>query len=185
MTILILAGVALGFFVLERFWPASELPKVRCWWGRVALVNLTQAGVVVLAGMTWDRWLNQFSLIRLRDHLPAWTSALIAYFVSTFIYYWWHRFRHESEFFWRVCHQLHHSPRRIELLTSFYKHPVEILLNSILSSAIVYTLLGCSVEAAAHYTLLIAVAEYFYHWNVRTPHWLGFVVQRPESHRVH
>jgi sterol desaturase/sphingolipid hydroxylase (fatty acid hydroxylase superfamily) len=33
--------------------------------------------------------------------------------------------------------------------------------------------------------LLSAAAEFFYHWNIRTPSWLGFIVQRPESHRVH
>ena len=35
------------------------------------------------------------------------------------------------------------------------------------------------------YTGFTAVAEFFYHWNVRTPRWLGPVFQRPESHRVH
>lgn len=39
--------------------------------------------------------------------------------------------------------------------------------------------------AGAVYTFLTAVAEYFYHWNIRTPHWVGRLVQRPESHRVH
>ena len=125
------------------------------------------------------------SLFRLGDQVNDFTAAGIAYFISTFIYYWWHRFRHESQFFWRLCHQLHHSPRRIEILTSFYKHPVEILLNSLLSSAIVYTLLGCNIQAAAYYTFCTAIAEYFYHWNIKTPHWFGFLVQRPESHRVH
>ena len=62
---------------------------------------------------------------------------------------------------------------------------MEILLNSLISSALVYTLLGCSLTAAAIYTGLTAVAEYFYHWNVRTPRWLGYWIQRPESHRVH
>ena len=33
--------------------------------------------------------------------------------------------------------------------------------------------------------LLSGLAELFYHWNVRTPHWLGYVFQRPESHCVH
>ena len=33
--------------------------------------------------------------------------------------------------------------------------------------------------------LLTGIAELFYHWNVRTPHWLGYFVQRPESHCVH
>ena len=29
------------------------------------------------------------------------------------------------------------------------------------------------------------MAELFYHWNVRTPHWLGYLFQRPEMHRRH
>jgi sterol desaturase/sphingolipid hydroxylase (fatty acid hydroxylase superfamily) len=181
----IAVAVAAAMFVVERLWPAHELPRVRAWWARIALVNAIQLGVVVLAGLTWERWLAGPSLLRLSDHLPVPAQGLVAYVVSTFIYYWWHRWRHESQLFWRLCHQLHHSPRRIEILTSFYKHPVEITINSVLSAAIVYPLLGCTVEAGALYTLLTAVAEYFYHWNVRTPHWLGVFIQRPEAHRVH
>jgi sterol desaturase/sphingolipid hydroxylase (fatty acid hydroxylase superfamily) len=71
------------------------------------------------------------------------------------------------------------------MLTSFYKHPVEITLNSLITSAITFPLLGCDTKAAAIYVVLITVAEYFYHWNIRTPRWLGWIVQRPESHRVH
>ena len=29
------------------------------------------------------------------------------------------------------------------------------------------------------------LAELFYHWNIRTPRWLGYLVQRPESHCIH
>lgn len=183
--LLLLVLLALGMFLVERLWPARALPRVEGWAARIVLVNVLQLGVVLLAGVTWDRWLAGASLFQLRAHFGDWTQALIAYFISTFVYYWWHRFRHESRLFWRLCHQLHHSPRRIELLASFYKHPVEITLNSILSALIVYTLLGCSLPAAGLYTLLCGVAEYFYHWNVRTPYALGFLVQRPESHRVH
>lgn len=46
-------------------------------------------------------------------------------------------------------------------------------------------MLGISVPAAAIYTGIAALAEFFYHWNVRTPRWLGPFFQRPESHRVH
>src|SRR6187431_2571161 len=141
----ILLLVAAACIIVEHFWPAMELPRVHGWWARVILVNLAQLGIVVLAGITWDKWLASVSLFRLRDHLGDVSSGFIAYFVSTFVYYWWHRFRHESRFFWRLCHQLHHSVSRIEVVASFYKHPVEILINSILSSAIVYTLLGCSI----------------------------------------
>ena len=181
----LLFAIAFCLFVLERLFPANELPRVHAWWPRVLLVNLVQMGIVLLAGISWDQWLNQWSLLRLQNSLLVPLQAVIAYFISTFFYYWWHRFRHESKLFWLLCHQLHHSPRRIELLTSFYKHPVEILLNSLLSALIVYTLLGCSIEAGAVYTILTALAEYFYHLNVKTPYALGFFIQRPESHRIH
>lgn len=183
--IILLLAIAAACVLVERLWPAMELPRVRAWWARVIFVNSIQLGMVVLAGQTWNRWMAHASLYHLSNHLNDFVAAAIAYVVSTFVYYWWHRFRHESPLFWRLCHQMHHSPRRIELLTSFYKHPVEILLNSILSSAIVYTLLGCNIHAAAYYTFLAAIAEYFYHWNVRTPRWLGHIIQRPESHRIH
>lgn len=181
-TILLIAG---GFIVVERLWPANQLPRVRAWYPRVFLVNAIQGGIVIVAGVTWDEWLKRASLISLEQYFGVIPQALIAYVVSSFVYYWWHRCRHTSHFWWNVCHQLHHSPRRIEILTSFYKHPVEITLNSILSATITYTLLGISIQAAVVYTGITAVAEFFYHWNVRTPIWLGPIFQRPESHRVH
>ena len=183
--IVLTVGTGLVLMLIEKMWPAGSLPRVRGWGARIVLVNVAQAGLVVLAGLTWDRFLQQASIFRLREHFGDVSSALIAYLVSCFVYYWWHRVRHESSLFWRLCHQLHHSPRRIEILTSFYKHPVEIALNSLLSSAIVYSLLGVSVKAAAIYTFITALSEFFYHWNVRTPRWLGYFIQRPESHRVH
>lgn len=183
LTLLII--IAAVMVLIEKLWPGQSLPTVKGWWLRIVLVNLVQLGLVILAGLTWDRWFAANSWLELSEWLGDVPAALIAYFISTFVYYWWHRLRHESSFFWKLCHQLHHSPRRIELLASFYKHPVEIFLNSIISAALVYALLGCSVKAAAIYTAITAVAEYFYHWNIRTPHWLGRLIQRPESHRVH
>jgi sterol desaturase/sphingolipid hydroxylase (fatty acid hydroxylase superfamily) len=177
--------IAVGCMLAERLWPAMDLPRVHGWWGRIVLTNSVQLAITLLAGLTWNRWLNRVSLFQLKIHFDDWTSALILYLFSTFIYYWWHRYRHESPFLWRVLHQIHHSPRRIEILTSFYKHPVEIWINSLLSCLIVYPLFGASLPAATYYTFLIAIGEFFYHWNIKTPAWIGFVFQRPESHRVH
>jgi sterol desaturase/sphingolipid hydroxylase (fatty acid hydroxylase superfamily) len=185
MLVAIILLIAVGFLIVERLWPANALPRVRAWYPRVFLINAIQGGIVILAGLSWDVWLGRVSVFRLQDQVGVVPQAVIAYVVSTCIYYWWHRWRHTSTFWWRLCHQLHHSPRRIEILTSFYKHPIEITLNSILSAAITYTLLGVTIEAAAIYTAMAAIAEFFYHWNIRTPRWLGPIVQRPESHRVH
>ncbi len=187
-TIFIMLIVVVLMFLIERFWPANDLPKVKHWWLRVVLTNLAQTGIVLVAGVTVDRWMSGWgmnSLWALNQHVSLFWQVMIGYIMITFVYYWWHRLRHDSKFFWRLCHQLHHSPRRMEVLMSFYKHPVEISINAVLSSTIVYLLLGCSIEAAALITLATGVAELFYHWDFKTPVWLGPFFQRPESHRVH
>ena len=54
------------------------------------------------------------------------------------------------------------SACRIEVLTSFYKHPVEQLINSILSSPVLYALLGLDPASASLAILLAGAAELFY-----------------------
>jgi sterol desaturase/sphingolipid hydroxylase (fatty acid hydroxylase superfamily) len=54
-----------------------------------------------------------------------------------------------------------------------------------LSSAILYLVAGLGPAAAAGGVLLSGLAELVYHWNIRTPYWLGFLFQRPESHCIH
>jgi len=161
------------------------LPRVSTWPLRVILINIVQLGVVLLAGVTWERWLSARSLFDLADHMTALAGGVLAYFISTFVFYWWHRWRHEVEVLWRLFHQTHHSPQRIEVITSFYKHPIEMMVNSMLGSALVYTLLGLSLESGAIYTACCALGEFFYHTNVRTPRWIGYFFQRPEMHRIH
>jgi sterol desaturase/sphingolipid hydroxylase (fatty acid hydroxylase superfamily) len=172
-------------FVLERLTPGWRLPHVRTWPLRVLLVNAVQLGVVLLAGVTWERWLSAGSLLHLSRHLGPVAGGMLAYFIATFVFYWWQRVRHESDFLWRVFHQIHHSPRRIEVITSFYKHPVEMIVNSLIGSLLVYAFLGLSPEAGAVYTLCTALGEFFYHTSVRTPRWVGWFFQRPEMHRIH
>jgi len=163
---------------------ARPWPRVAGWWGRALLLNGVQLAVAWTAGHTWERWgagLRPWSA----DGMGTAGGAVVGYVAVTFVYYWWHRWRHEVGFLWRWFHQVHHSPARIEILTSYYKHPVEILANSWLSTAILYFVVGVGPRACAYAVLLTGLAELFYHWNVRTPYRLGFLVQRPESHCVH
>jgi sterol desaturase/sphingolipid hydroxylase (fatty acid hydroxylase superfamily) len=125
-------------FVIERVIPGWNLPRVRTWPLRVVAVNVVQLGIVVLAGISWERWLSSRSLFHLSQHVPSSLGGFIAYFIATFVFYWWHRWRHEVDFLWLGFHQIHHSPQRIEVITSFYKHPLEMTINSILGSVIVY-----------------------------------------------
>ncbi|MCU1309438.1 MAG: sterol desaturase family protein [Candidatus Angelobacter sp.] len=183
--LLYVAAIALGCFILERAVPGWKLPAVKTWPLRVILVNLVQLGVVLLAGISWEKWLSGKSVFHLGQTLPTVSGGLLAYFIATFIFYWWHRWRHRIDFLWLGFHQIHHSPQRIEVITSFYKHPLEMVVNSIIGSLLVYSFRGLSLQAGAFYTFCTATGEFFYHTNVKTPRWIGYFFQRPEMHRIH
>ncbi len=181
---LLICLITLVFLGLERKFPGRELPAVRGWHWRALAINGVQLALVGLGGLTWNHYFRQYSLLHVGHWHTAPTEGLAYWFGGTFVFYWWHRLRHANGF-WLVFHQLHHSPTRIELLTSFYKHPVEILADSVITSFCVFFLLGGTAEAAAWTSLFGAAGEYFYHSNIATPKWLGYVIQRPEHHSIH
>lgn len=183
-TSLLLVLVAI-FFVAERIVPGRALAHASGWYFRAVFLNLGQLLIVVLAGYTWEVWLQGASLFVIAEAMPAYAQGLISWFIGTFVFYWWHRARHESDLLWQALHQIHHSASRIEILTSFYKHPLEIASNSIIISIVLFAILGASPEAAAWFNLFAAMGEFFYHTNLRTPHWVGYFMQRPEHHSIH
>ena len=170
---------------LERIFPDQKLKPVKNWWVRVLTINVFQLLLVVLASKTWEAWLQVDCLLQLGKWTNPMMGGFIAYLINTWIFYWWHRFRHESRFLWLICHQMHHSASRIETITSFYKHPLEIFLDSVLMTILIFPILGLGPESSIWLSGFSAFGEYFYHMNIKTPHWIGYIFQRPESHRVH
>ena len=181
-TVLVVVSTVI-FLILERVFPGRKLPHVKGWYVRAIAVNLAQLAITVATARLWIQILD-VSLFR----LSAWNMPLlegfVGWFVGTFFFYWWHRLRH-AKGWWLVFHQIHHSPSRIELLTSFYKHPIEIFVDALLSALVLYPLLGCSLMGAFWYNFFAGTGEYFYHANVRTPRWLRYFVQTPELHSIH
>jgi sterol desaturase/sphingolipid hydroxylase (fatty acid hydroxylase superfamily) len=182
--VLFVALFAAVMVVVERLVPGVEQPDVPWWAARVVGFNAAQVGIVWLGALTWDRWLPQWQLVDGAALGPV-GGVVVGYVAMTFVFYWWHRARHEVPFLWRHLHQVHHSPARIEVLTSFYKHPLEILANAWISSSLLVVVLGLPAASAAAVVAVSGVAELVYHWNVRTPRWLGWIFQRPEMHRRH
>jgi sterol desaturase/sphingolipid hydroxylase (fatty acid hydroxylase superfamily) len=182
--VVVVLATASVLMLLERILPGTRLPSIRGWWLRAAAINLVQVLVVYLGALTWDRWLPRLAWWH-ADTLGVLPAVLIGYVTVTFVYYWWHRLRHESDFLWRWLHQVHHSAARLEVITSFYKHPFEILINGLLTSFVLHILLGLGPLNMSMVVTITGMAELVYHSNMRTPYWLGFFFQRPESHRRH
>jgi hypothetical protein len=167
------------FLILERVFPGRELPKAKGWYWRALLVNLAQLGITLATARLWIH-LFGVSVFKLSSWKMPLAEGFVGWFIGTFFFYWWHVLRHKNGF-WLVFHQVHHSPSRIEIATSFYKHPLEILSDAILSALVLYPLLGCSMMGAFWYNFFAATGEYFYHANLRTPRWLRFFIQTPET----
>ena len=181
----ILVFVVALFFIAERVLPGRMLPNSPGWYVRAIFLNLCQLAIIIFAGFTWEVWLSGSSIFDISELMSPFVQGLLAWFMGTFVFYWWHRARHKSNILWQCLHQIHHSASRIEILTSFYKHPLEIALNSIIITVVLFPILGASPEAAAWFNLFAATGEIFYHTNLKTPHWIGYVMQRPEHHSIH
>lgn len=173
---------AIGMIVWEAKFPRQKWPQVKSWWMRAFIMNGAQITIAYLTGLFIDAYFSRYALMHLKFHSVV--QIILGYLTITFVYYWWHRLRHKSVF-WELFHQVHHSPVRLEIITSFYKHPLEISANGILSSAIIYFALGMDPSLGAIVVGITGLMELFYHWNIKTPYWLGFIVQRPESHCIH
>lgn len=152
--------------------------------GRYLSISLVQLLITLGIGYFWYAWWVGKSLLTLAAiDLPV-AEGFVGWFIGTFVFYWWHRLRHVNGL-WQIFHQVHHSTSRIEVLTSFYKHPLEIFINSLITSTILFPILGVSVMAGAWCNFFAATGEYFYHANVKTPKWLRYFIQTPELHSIH
>ena len=172
------------FFTLERVFPGRELPNSKGWYGRAVLITLCQIGVTLITNKLWVKLFDKTSIFDISLLNAPVLEGLIGWLTGTFFFYWWHRLRH-MDGFWLVFHQVHHSPKRIEVLTSFYKHPIEIFMDSLVSGFVMYILLGASMEGAFWFNFFAATGEYFYHANLKSPKWLRHFIQTPELHSIH
>jgi sterol desaturase/sphingolipid hydroxylase (fatty acid hydroxylase superfamily) len=186
----LLLCVGAVFMVVERIFPDLVLPQRRFWFARAVTINIVQVLISQLGTITWEvdararRW-ELFDALSDQPWCTPLVGGFLSYFANTFIFYWWHRWRHESEFLWVWLHQVHHSPARLEALTSFYKAPLEIFADSVLIAVVHYSVLGLPETHMIYASAFSVYGELLYHMNIRTPVWLGYVFQRPESHRIH
>jgi len=173
----------IGLALLERIAPARPLPKVSWWKSKGAFFFVLTGVLATVAPMLWADFFVAHRLFDLSG-LGIIGGAVLAFVVMQFFAYWWHRAMHKSDFLFRWFHQMHHSAERIDIFGASYFHPFDILGFAFVQTT-VPMLLGVSPEAALICGYASAFYGYFQHTNVRTPQWLGYLIQRPESHSLH
>lgn len=184
-----LLGLAIPviFFILlgiESRRPARPFEPVPRW-RRTGLLFFAMVLVVgslapLLLPLAWFRAQAVLDL----SALGLW-GIPVGLLVSTFFGYWLHRAEHRFDWLWRASHQLHHSAPRVDLAGAYFTHPVEVLLKVTLGTTVSLYLLGLTPMAASAVALASALLSMWQHWNIHTPHWVGTLIPRPESHVLH
>lgn len=174
--LLMLAVEALGS---GRAWPAQ-----RFWRSRgVAFFVMVMALNAVLPGLLPASWRAHALSDGHGLGLPA--AVLLGYAALSLATALLHRAYHRYDLLWRWVHQLHHAPQRLDVVGAVVFTPYEVVLNIALFQAVVVFGLGLDPVAAAVVGYIAVFYGLFQHFNIRTPQWLGYLIQRPESHGVH
>lgn len=164
--------------------PARALPDVPGWRLRglaaFALYFLLSSYLPLL----WTAYLLPLQLFDLSG-LGTWTGALVGLLVYETVGYVYHRGMHASNLLWRGMHQMHHSAERLDTYGAFWFHPFDMAGWTAVASVSLTIIVGLSAQATTVVLLTVSLMTIFQHMNVRTPQWLGYILQRPESHSWH
>ena len=181
---LVVVGLFAGLALWETAAPARALPRVPGWRAKgIAAFSV----YFLLSAYVPYLWIEQFAAWQLFDlgGLPTWSAALIGFLVYQGGAYTWHRSMHRSNLLFRCLHQFHHSAERHDVWGAFWFSPLDMLGWITLASLCLVLLVGLPAQAAAWVNYATVLLAIFQHTNVRTPRWLGYLVQRPESHSYH
>ena len=174
-----------GFALLELLAANGRaFPTVTRWRLKGAGFTLLYFALATYLPLLWDAWLGEHRLLA-ADALPLWAQIVGGLLLLELGIYAWHRTLHEVPFLWRWFHQMHHSAERIDVWGAFYFSPLDVLGWSLLTSLTLVLGFGVSAEAAIVIGVAATFLGMFQHANIKTPHWLGYLVQRPESHSAH
>lgn len=181
LTILALYG---GLMAWEALAPGRELPTVRGWKTRGLLSFTAFFYLSSYLPMIWDEALSAHQLFDLTGLGTAGgtIAGLLVYELGVWA---WHLALHRAPGLFQASHQMHHSAERVDTYGAFYFSPLDMVGWTALGSVCLVLGVGVNAAAATNILLITTLLGIFQHTNVRTPRWLGYLVQRPESHTVH
>jgi sterol desaturase/sphingolipid hydroxylase (fatty acid hydroxylase superfamily) len=162
----------------------TVFPSVPFWRTMGIVSSVLYFVIATMAPFLWDEWFGAHQLVD-GSALPFWAQVVCGFLVLEFGIYFWHRTMHSWDPLWRLTHQMHHAAERVDIWGAYYFHPIDMLGWALLGSACLVGIFGMTPEAAVVVAVITTIPGMFQHLNVRTPHWLGYFLQRPESHLIH
>jgi sterol desaturase/sphingolipid hydroxylase (fatty acid hydroxylase superfamily) len=173
-----------AMILVEALAPGRELRRVRGWIPRALAAFAVYFYLSSYLPLLWDGYLARYQLLDLGGLGPI-AGAAIGLFVYEGLVYAWHRAMHESDWLFRTFHQMHHSAERLDTFGAFYFSPLDMAGFTLVGSLSLSLIVGLSPEAVTLFLFATLFLGIFQHMNVRTPRWLGYFIQRPESHTIH
>ena len=145
---------------------------------------LSQVSAVFVRALTLGVYVLVFEHLRWFtlpvDSVWVWLGALIAY---DFIYYWVHRFGHETHLMW-AAHQVHHSSEYFNLSTALRQTSTGAFAS--FPFYLPMALLGVPPIVFGAVALIDLLYQYWVHTElVRKLGWADRVFVTPSNHRVH
>jgi sterol desaturase/sphingolipid hydroxylase (fatty acid hydroxylase superfamily) len=178
------AAMFATFATWESIAPRQIAPRVPHWRLK-CLVAIAAYFCVSFGGpMLWDSTIAQHPLLD-ASTFPIWSQIAGGFLVYEFGVYVWHRTMHSFDPLWRHLHQAHHSAERLDVWGAFWFHPLDVVGFSLVGSLTLVGAFGVSLEAAIAINLIALFCNMFQHANIKTPRWMGYFIQRPESHAIH
>lgn len=174
-----------GVLALLDWWrPVRHFEEVRFWRTRGLLYFGLYMVIASYAPMLWLSLLEEHRLLDITG-LPLGVQIALAVLSVQLCVYAWHRAMHSIPALWRWFHQMHHSAERIDIWSAMVFHPFDVVGFSLVGSLGLVWIVGVSLPAAVITNAAIFLVSTVQHANVRTPHWLGYLIGRPEMHGFH
>jgi sterol desaturase/sphingolipid hydroxylase (fatty acid hydroxylase superfamily) len=174
----------LAMMAVEWAIPGREWPRIRFWRLRGTAFFVIYMTLNALLPGWLPASFGEHALVPV-GAWPVVAQVLVGYAVLSLANALLHRSYHRYDVLWRWVHQLHHSPQRVDSAGAVLLTPLEMLGYIAIFQLVVVLVFGLNPLAAAIVGYVSTVYSLFQHVNVRTPQWLGFIIQRPESHGVH
>lgn len=181
---IIVISIFIVLMLAEEIFPGRKLPQIKYWKIKGVTAFIVYFFLSSYLPLFWNNTLMKYQIFDL-SYLGDFGGAIAAILIYEFGVYVWHRSMHKSNFLWRIFHQMHHSAERVDAYGAFFFSPMDMIGFTFLTSLALVVVGGFTVQAtiyAIYGTTFLAVIQ---HANIKTPQWMGYIFQRPESHSLH